>query len=155
MDSQKDRPPQRSTLQLDLHNQIDMADIPRMIEAWLFQLKHIESYHDHVADSSDPYNKAVSTYQAFTKSIINGLERKDPETVSLVEDRYLESVFSEIPTKPDAKALQLWIKDAMLKHPLRRTERQYLTFALIRAQECGEIRSIKSKVLAAIGDFVE
>jgi hypothetical protein len=132
-----------------------MTSKPRTIEDWLFVLKHRYYYHDHVADPSDPYSKAVSSYQAFIESIVDGLERKDLEVISLVNDRLFEYFFHETFLLPSAKHFQYWLKDAMLKHPLRRCPRQHVTLALVRAQDCREYRTVKSKVLAAVNDYIE
>jgi hypothetical protein len=132
-----------------------MASEPRTIEDGLFVLKHRYYYHDHVADPLDPYSKAVSSYQAFIKSIIDGLERKDPEVISPVNERLFEYFFHGTFLLPSPKHFQYWLKDAMLKHPLRRCPCQQVTLALVRTQDCGEYRTVKSKVLAAVNDYIE
>jgi hypothetical protein len=132
-----------------------MASRPRTVEEWLFALKHRYSYHGHITDPSDPYNKAVSSYRAFIKSVIDSLERNDPEVVSLLSEGFLEYFFDESDPLPDARHLQYLLKDAMLKHPLRRCPGQQVTLALIRAQDCADYLTVKAKVLAAINEYLE
>jgi len=128
------------------------------IDAWLFELKHRKSTSpDSILDASDPYDKAMLTFQYFTNSVIDGLERNDPEVVSLIHDGYLTAAYSRVPNTNYYKSdyMRQWVKEAMLKHPLRRKEHPFYFLAIIRAQNNSELRSVKSRLLAAHTEFEE
>jgi hypothetical protein len=75
-----------------------LVNVDPTVEAWLFELNHRKSFHVAITDLSDPYNKAMSTSQAFTNSIIDGLERNDAEVVSLIDGDILKTLYSGHPT---------------------------------------------------------
>jgi len=114
--------------------------VPTTSEAWLHELKHYKSFNDYIVDLSDPYGKAIATFQLFTRSIIEGLERKDFEVESLIHDGSLHDIYSELPSFAP-EVLKPWVKDAMLMHPLRRTAKQYHFLVIVQIQGRGELKS--------------
>lgn len=110
-----------------------------------------------ILDASDPYNKAILAFQDFTNSVIDGLERKDPEIVNLIPDGYLTAIYSRVLNTnyhmPDYMCK--WVKEAMLKLPLRHKEHPFYFLAIIRAQSNSELKPVKSRLLAAHTEFEE
>jgi hypothetical protein len=147
-----------ATMNMDIFENIALSGIEGVnvaptVEAWLFELKHRRSFHVAITDLSDPYNKAMSTFQAFTNSIIDALERNDVEVVSLIEEGLLTSMYSNYP-KFEAATFRLWVKDAMLKHPFRRWPKQTLFLEIVSLFEDAQARNIspvniKGMVLSA------
>jgi hypothetical protein len=117
-------------------------------EAWLFELKHRKSFYDPIVDPSDPYAKAMRIFQVFTNSVINGIERKDANVLSLIDEGLLQDIYSNLPAF-ESSSFRLWVKDAMLKHPFRRTPKQYHFLAIVQSQNRGPPPSVKAKVLEA------
>jgi len=113
---------------------------PTAPDTWLHELKHYKSFNDHPSDLTDPYGKAIATFQAFTCSIIHGLECTDPEVISTTQDCMLQHIYSDFPTF-DPTILKPWVKDAMLKHPFRRTAKQYHFLAIVQMQARGDLMS--------------
>ncbi|KAH7086326.1 hypothetical protein FB567DRAFT_527691 [Paraphoma chrysanthemicola] len=122
--------------------------VPKTAEAWLFELQHRKSFHNPIVDLSNPYGTAIRTYQTLTNSIIDGLRRKNTEVLSLATEGLLHELYIGLP-EFDYESFKHWVRDATLKHPLRRTAKQYHFLAIVRLQTCGEPSSTKAKVLEA------
>jgi hypothetical protein len=132
------------------------VNVDPMVQAWLFELKHRESFHVAITDLSDPYNKAMPTFQAFTTSIIDGLERGDAEVVGLIDGDNLKTLYSGHPTF-EVESFRWWVKDAILKHPKRRWPKQ-AEFVLILQLQGVANSNIENKVHTALEftkEFIE
>jgi hypothetical protein len=121
---------------------------PTTPDAWLHELKHYKSCNDWMSDLTDPYGKAIATFQAFTCSVIDGIERKDPEVTHMIEAGTLRDICSCLPSF-QSTILKPWIKDAMLKHPFRRTAKQYHFLAIVQVQTRGDLRSPQNIAVGA------
>jgi hypothetical protein len=117
------------------------------VEACLFKLKHRKSSHIAITDLSDPYNKAMSTFQAFTNSIIDGLERNDAEVVSLIHGDILNTLYSGYPTF-EPNSFRWRARDSILKHPHRRWPKQAEFIKILQFQ--GADISLKKRVYVAL-----
>jgi hypothetical protein len=113
---------------------------PTNAEDCLHVLKHYKSFNHYLSDLSDPYGRAISTFQIFTNSIIAGIERTDPNVLCLIDDYTLSDIYTGLPTF-SPEVLKPWVKDAMLKHPLRRTPKQYHFLAIARVQNRGDLKT--------------
>jgi hypothetical protein len=109
------------------------VNVDPTVEAWLFELNHRKSFHVAITDLSDPYNKVMSTSQAFANSIIDGLERNDAEVVSLIDGDILKTLYSGHPTF-EYVSFKWWVKDSILKHPHRRWPKQAEFIKILQLQ---------------------
>jgi hypothetical protein len=124
---------------------------PTTPEDCIHVLKHYKSFNHYLSDLSDPYGKSISTFQVFTNSIIDGIERKDPKVLSLIDNGTLRNIYTGFPTF-SPEILKLWIKDAMLKHPFRRSPKQYHFLAIAQVQNRGDLKTPRD---IAIGAHIE
>lgn len=81
----------------------------------------------------------MSDFQRFTQSVVDGLKRKDAGVISLIDDGSLDVIFSSF--EFDFTRMKTAVKDAMLKHPRRRTPQQHLFLVLVQNQVRGELNS--------------
>jgi hypothetical protein len=93
--------------------------VDRKIEGWLFELRYRKSFQVPIIDLSDPYNKAMSTFQSFTNSIIQALLRGDAYAVSLIGGDSLDKFYDGYPAF-EYESFRTWVMDTMMKHPQRR-----------------------------------
>jgi hypothetical protein len=122
--------------------------IPPTTEAWLFELRHHKSFQSPIADLSDPHGRAMRAFQICTNSIIDGLQSRNPEIMSLVTEGFLQELYIGLP-EFESTSFRHWVKDATLTHPLRRTPKQYHFLTIVQLQTRGEPLSIKAKILEA------
>jgi hypothetical protein len=122
------------------------------VESWLFELKHHKSFNRSGDDLDNPFGKAMCIFQAFTSTIIDGLERKAPNIVNLARDGSLATIYDDLPVF-EVSSFQLWVKDATLKHPHRRTAAQHKWLHIVQLQ--GDVKSATDIVISAIAEVEE
>lgn len=97
----------------------------------------------------DPYTTLLYTFQAFTNSLTSALitATPDPDLVAAVHSRTLQDFYSSLPWFWDIKACVLWVKAAVLKHPLRRTGPQTQWLRIVELQTRGGLTA--AQILSA------
>lgn len=97
---------------------------------WITKLKAKYSFYRtysslKAADPSDPYAKAMDTFQAFTNDIVAALHKRDMVICSYTEPNGpLEQIYRDLPPFYKYEAFRDWVKKATLKHPQRRTAKE-------------------------------
>jgi hypothetical protein len=127
------------------------------VEGWLLELRHHQSFQVPISDLSDPYNKAMSTFQAFTNSIIAALEQRDPDVVRLIDEDLLDKFYWGYPVFEYA-SFRKWVKDSMMKHPHRRLPKAHQFVTVVQLLSSDTPPPIYTTILEAIGstaDFKE
>lgn len=110
------------------------------VKACLAQLSKQKSFTTLVDEPSDPFLRSMWVLQTFTTSVIQALNDKHPEVIALATDGSLYTIYQDLPSFQEPAEFSAWVKDATLKHPLRRTAKQSQFLDLVLQQE---------KVLAA------
>jgi hypothetical protein len=121
-------------------------------EFWLFELKHHKLFSRSDVDLENPHGKAMCIFQDFTITIIDGLERNAPATVNLARDGSLATIYDDLPVF-EISSFKLWVKDATLKHPHRRTAAQHKWLHIVQLQ--GDVKSATDIVISAIAEVEE
>jgi hypothetical protein len=86
----------------------------------LFELKYYRRFPvSNNAYLHNPYILAMLKIESFTHWIIVFLEQPGTSHHSLVPS--LQEIYDDLPSFHEILAFGMWIKDAMLKHPLQRT----------------------------------
>jgi hypothetical protein len=136
-----------------------ISAMDQTIEDLLFELKH---YRQFPAPSNNylhnPYVHAMIKIQSFTSSVIAFLEQPGTSHHSLVS--IIQEIYNDLPSFHEILKFGKWIKDAMLKHPLQRTAKQYQWLAIVNTiTELGILEGTFSQIvltgLAAIQEWHE
>jgi hypothetical protein len=80
----------------------------------------------------------MHTFQIFTDRIIAALRQNNETSRILMQDNKLQEIYDQLPcfhTEGEKTSFRKWIKDATLKHPQRRTAKQYQWLFIVDLQE--------------------
>lgn len=126
-----------------------------MRQDWIDRLKSRYSFDRHPwsRNPSDPYYKAMEMFQAFTDRIIAALVRDDDTSFALVQDYQLQGIYNGLPCfriEEDDTTWRTWVKDAILKHPERRTAKQDQWLFIVDMQEATPTDDIVLMVRQAV-----
>ncbi|KAF3041779.1 hypothetical protein E8E12_009775 [Didymella heteroderae] len=124
-------------------------------EDWVAHLESWYSFDRHLwlHNPSDPYYKAMQKFQKFTDRIITALRRDDDTSWALIQYDQLQNIYDGLPrfrTEAKEKSFRTWIKGATLKHPERRTAKQYQWLFIVDLQVATPTGDIALMVLQAI-----
>ncbi|KAJ4365489.1 hypothetical protein N0V95_000424 [Ascochyta clinopodiicola] len=104
------------------------------INQWIYKLQTRFSFVG-LSESSDPYVKAMHTFQSFTNDIASALLNNNTIGLELIEENMLQSIYNDLPSFYRHEKFRDWVKDATLKHPHRRTPKQYQWLCIVSAQQ--------------------
>jgi hypothetical protein len=101
---------------------------------------HLESWYsfDHnlwSQHSCDPYCRSMQRFQMFTDRIIAALRRDDDTSRALMQHDQLQKIYDGLPCFHEELDFHKWVKDATMKHPQRRTAKQYQWLFIVDLQE--------------------
>lgn len=124
------------------------------VEQWIYNLTGQYSFdlHPWDLDLSDPYAKAMKTFQAFTDKIVAALRHDDVRIQSLMQDDKLNRIYDDLPCFNkciEHLTFRNWVKDAILKHPQRRTAKQHQWLYMADLQESEPTHDIKVMIIEA------
>ncbi|KZM22114.1 uncharacterized protein EKO05_0003825 [Ascochyta rabiei] len=104
------------------------------IEQWIYALQTRFSFAE-LPDSSNPYVKAMHTFQSFTNDIASALRDNDTIDLEVIDKDMLHRIYDGLPSFYQYESFRDWVKDATLKHPHRRTLKQYQWLCIVGAQQ--------------------
>ncbi|KAF2627708.1 hypothetical protein BU25DRAFT_410846 [Macroventuria anomochaeta] len=124
------------------------------VEQWIYNLTRQYSFpiRPWDFDPSDPYAKAIDTFQSFTSRIVAALRHDDVRSWSLVQDGKLNKIYDDLPcfnTCTEYMKFRGWVKDATFKHPQRRTPKQHQWLCIVDLQESEPTYDIEATVIQA------
>ncbi|KAF1832591.1 hypothetical protein BDW02DRAFT_420978 [Decorospora gaudefroyi] len=124
------------------------------IEALLYTLKHHYTFPQLPTETTDPYLEAMHTFQAFTTHLIATLG-SPPYTRDLTRvtvNGVLQDIYTGFPSFHDQDKFHVWVKDGVLKPPLRRTAKQFQFQGIVRLQKAskGTINTLMNIIFSAV-----
>ncbi|XPT02917.1 hypothetical protein M3J09_012021 [Ascochyta lentis] len=104
------------------------------IEQWIHHLQTRFSFAK-LSDSSDPYVKAMRTFQLFTNDVASALQDNNGIDADYIDRKMLHKIYDDLPSFFEDDEFREWVKDATLKHPHRRTPKQQQWLCIVGAQQ--------------------
>lgn len=103
-------------------------------------VNHLESWYSFEQDlwlqnPCDPYYRAMQRFQVFTNRIVAALRQDNDTSRALLQDDQLQKIYDSLPCFHEQSAFYKWVKSATLKHPQRRTAKQYQWLFIVDLQE--------------------
>jgi len=103
-------------------------------------ITHLESWYSFDQDlwSQNPcdlYYRAMQRFQVFTNRMIANLRRDDDTPRALMQHDQLQKIYDGLPCFQEQATFHKWVKDATMKHPQRRTAKQFQWLYIVDLQE--------------------
>jgi hypothetical protein len=115
---------------------------------WVFDLQIRYSFAK-ITNPTDPYGKAMNTFQSFTDRVISFLRNNDAAGLDIIQNGALDKIYEELPPFMIHSKFHAWVKEATVKHPHRRTAKQDQWLRIVTMQEHEPSINIVAMVLEA------
>ncbi|KAF3049598.1 hypothetical protein E8E11_009431 [Didymella keratinophila] len=94
--------------------------------------------------------RAMQRFQVFTNRIIAALRQDDDTSEALMQHDRLQRIYNGLPCFYEQATFHQWVKDATMKHPGRRTAKQYQWVRIVDQQEAAPTEYIVQMVKQAV-----
>jgi hypothetical protein len=81
-----------------------------------------------------PFGKAIESFREFTKALITGIAQHNPAILQALTSGLIPNIYASPQMFRQFDEFHGWVRDAMLKHPQRRTREQARFLAIVRGR---------------------
>lgn len=122
---------------------------------WVDHLASSYSFEQGLWSQSpcDPYYRAMQRFQVFTNRIIAALRQDNDTARTLMQDDQLHKIYDGLPCFHEQSGFHKWVKSATMKHPQRRTAKQYQWIFIVDLQEAMPTGYIVPMVARAVSSL--